>query len=299
MFISGYSPSLWAPLTYNSLNSIWLFMQTAADWICTISIWVLLRRRFEGNLQSVRQVMTASFQTAGFTSLLSLLGALTAAALPSYNGATANVNCAFSTPLTSLYALSLIVTLASRRDRPVVVVGTTLAGFQPDAFGGRLGTADAKGAAVGTEKGRSGGGGGQAGGEDGHGSEYGFESDGDEFGEAGEEDEEATAGVEVDDFDGEGGGGGEKQLGREADGGGWRLDVTDRVAVAVEQQVRVELRAEGDGEFRPSRRGSVEAAAAAVGRGESRSTTRSGSGSRSREGSRGRAGGVGPMAVAR
>jgi len=236
--------------------------------ICTISIYVLLRKRFEGNLKSVRQVMTVAFQTAGLTSFLTLLGALTAAALPSYNGATANVNCAFSTPLTSLYALSLIVTLASRRDRPVVVVGTTLAGFQPDLFADRR---DGLRTPAEEEKHRALGGGVVHNGAYNYASDY-EDGDGDEADEFGErdEDDEATAGLGADDVDEK------KEGGRGPTAEGWRLDVRDRVAVAVQERVEVELRPEGEeglGEFRPSRRGSVEAAAATL-RGESRSRSR-------------------------
>lgn len=60
---------------------------------------------------------------------------MTATAWPQSNVTTANVVMAFSLPLGSLYAIGLVVTLASRERRVVVVVGRTLAGWQDGAFG--------------------------------------------------------------------------------------------------------------------------------------------------------------------
>ena len=81
-------------------------------------------------MTSVRNVVRVSFQTALLTSVFSLAGAVGSTAWPQSHVVTVNVVMAFGLPLSSLYALSLIVTLASRQEHVVVVTGTTLAGYQ-------------------------------------------------------------------------------------------------------------------------------------------------------------------------
>ena len=114
--------------TLNLLNGVWLWLSTFVDCSLSIALYVLLRRRLEGSVQGLRSVVRVAFQTALLTSVLSLAGAVCAVAWSEEDAMTSAINISFSLPLASLYALSLIVTLASRRQRVAVVVGKTLAG---------------------------------------------------------------------------------------------------------------------------------------------------------------------------
>ena len=117
-------------VTLNLLGGTFLWLSTFIDGSLSLALFFLLRRHFEHNLRSIRSVVRVSFQTALLTSVFSLVGAVSAVAWPQTHVTTANMIIAFSLPLSSLYALSLVVTLASRKHRPVVVAGTTLTGYQ-------------------------------------------------------------------------------------------------------------------------------------------------------------------------
>ena len=113
---------------------MWLWLSTFVDCSLSIGLFVLLRRRFENNLRGIRNMIRVSFQTALLTGVFSLAGAVCAVAWPQSHVTTANMIMAFGEPLSSLYALSLIVTLASRQEHVVVVVGATLAGYHQSAL---------------------------------------------------------------------------------------------------------------------------------------------------------------------
>lgn len=118
----------------NTLTGIFMWLSSVTDWSLTVSLFLLLRRRLDGNLSSVRRMLQISVQTASWTSIATLLGAITAVAWPPSNYTTANILVSFQGPLSSLYALSIVVTLASRTERTAVVVGSTHAGIATAEF---------------------------------------------------------------------------------------------------------------------------------------------------------------------
>lgn len=148
--------------TANNLAGCFLIISAVVDVSQTVAIYLLLRKRFDGNLTSVRGVLTTAATTASYTTVLTLLGAITAVAWPQDHVLTSNVrhrpplprkhtrsteanpvprapallqiNCSFVLPLTSLYALSLVVTLSSRKPRVTLVVGSTLAAIASGEF---------------------------------------------------------------------------------------------------------------------------------------------------------------------
>lgn len=122
--------------TFNNLGSTWLWVSTFVDGSLSLALFLLLRRRFEGNLQGIRSVVRVSFQTALLTSLFSLTGAICGVVFDQKNPMGSNIILSFCIPLSSLYALSLVVTLASRQEHVAVVVGATLADYQHSGLSG-------------------------------------------------------------------------------------------------------------------------------------------------------------------
>ena len=116
--------------TFNVMGSIWLWASTVVDGSLSLALFVLLRRKYDGMLDSIRHVVRVSFQTALLTSIFSLTGAICGLAFPQTDLMHQNVILAFCIPLSSLYALSLIVTLASRQEYVAEVKGATIAGLQ-------------------------------------------------------------------------------------------------------------------------------------------------------------------------
>ena len=91
-----------------------------------MSLVVLLRKRFDirSRASPVRNLVRVSVETASYSTILSVAGAVMSVAFPQSSLRTANVPLAFTLPLPSLYALSMIVTLSSRNGRsPVTVTG--------------------------------------------------------------------------------------------------------------------------------------------------------------------------------
>ena len=88
---------------------------------------MLVRKRFDSRSDAspIRRIVAKSVETASYTVCLGLAGAIVGVAFPQNNDQTANVPLAFTLPLPSLYALSMVVTLSSRRPRePALVTGT-------------------------------------------------------------------------------------------------------------------------------------------------------------------------------
>ena len=80
----------------------------------------------------MRNLVRVSVETASYTTLLSLVGGVVSVASSQTDTQTANVPLAFTLPLPSLYALSMIVTLSSRQRRtPATVTGMV---HLPDLF---------------------------------------------------------------------------------------------------------------------------------------------------------------------
>lgn len=142
--------------TFNNLGATWLWTSTFVDGSLSLALYALLRRKYAGgSLASggLRSVVRVSFQTAALTSVFSLTGAACGVAFPSSDVRRQNVILAFCLPLGSLYALSLLVTLASRTEQVALVTGTTLAGYQRHALLDGLAGAQA-GGEVGVRGGR-------------------------------------------------------------------------------------------------------------------------------------------------
>lgn len=116
------------------LSGVWLWISAASDCSLTVSLYLLLRKRFDGNLSSIAHVLTTAAMTASYTSVLTLVGAVTAFAWPISDISKGSVVVAFEIPLSSLYALSLVVTLASRTERTALVIGSTTAGVTTADF---------------------------------------------------------------------------------------------------------------------------------------------------------------------
>lgn len=84
-FLFGYSDNL-LPLTYNVLVLIWFCLGAAIDLVLTATLIVCLRRSvlgFNPNTDgAIKRIMRVALQTASYTSLLSVTGAVMAALPP-------------------------------------------------------------------------------------------------------------------------------------------------------------------------------------------------------------------------
>lgn len=104
------------PFTYNMLVLIWSCLGAGIDLLLTITLIMSLRKSvlaFNPNTDgAIKMIMRTALQTASYTTVLSVAAAVMSA-LPS----TPLVNSlfAFEFPLASLYALSFLTTLDSRK----------------------------------------------------------------------------------------------------------------------------------------------------------------------------------------
>ncbi|KAM0749377.1 hypothetical protein T439DRAFT_48756 [Meredithblackwellia eburnea MCA 4105] len=106
------------PFTYNNVTGTWLWISAGIDVIITVSLSWTLRKHIAGFNQNtdsmLRRLIRLGMQTAAYTSVFEVCGALFAVVFPPANIATVNVLFAFAFPLSSLYTLSLLATLSSR-----------------------------------------------------------------------------------------------------------------------------------------------------------------------------------------
>lgn len=128
------------PATKSDLTPCRLWTALAVDTALATTLIILVRRRFAASpspSSPIRHLIAKSLETASYTVILGAAGALVGVAFPQSNDRTANVPLAFTLPLPSLYALSMVVTLASRgRREPVLVTGTVHVTERRGARGG-------------------------------------------------------------------------------------------------------------------------------------------------------------------
>ncbi|KAM0747363.1 hypothetical protein T439DRAFT_99674 [Meredithblackwellia eburnea MCA 4105] len=103
----------------NVVAGVWLWATAAVDTTISITLFLLTRRQVSGfNARTdhvLRRVGRLGLQTASYTSLLAIAGAVTAICFPQDAVWDINIFFAFSFPLPSLYTISLLVTLIERK----------------------------------------------------------------------------------------------------------------------------------------------------------------------------------------
>ncbi|GAA6062734.1 hypothetical protein JCM10212_005937 [Sporobolomyces blumeae] len=106
-------------LTFNQSVALWLWAAAFVDVGISLSLFVTLKQRIAGlNTKSdslVRKLIVVSLQTAAYTSVLAVAGAIVSLVYRDNNPAYALLHFAFWTPLPSCYAISLYTTLAARQ----------------------------------------------------------------------------------------------------------------------------------------------------------------------------------------
>ncbi|KAI5479417.1 hypothetical protein MNV49_003561 [Pseudohyphozyma bogoriensis] len=111
--------SVYSGLNFNSMLGIFLWLSAGTDVIITVALVFSLRRHIVGFNQNtdsaLRKIISLSMRTAFFTSLIGILGAVFSTSFPATQVSTINALFAFTYPLGSLYTLSLLSTLASRK----------------------------------------------------------------------------------------------------------------------------------------------------------------------------------------
>ncbi|KAI5479416.1 hypothetical protein MNV49_003560 [Pseudohyphozyma bogoriensis] len=119
MFYSANISTTYGAINFNLLYGIFLWLSAATDIILTGALVYSLRRHIIGfsdsTDSSLRRIINLAMRTAAFTSFISTLGAIFSTSFPSSQISTINALFAFTSPLGSLYALSLVATLASKR----------------------------------------------------------------------------------------------------------------------------------------------------------------------------------------
>ncbi|BGO89080.1 hypothetical protein NBRC10512_003825 [Rhodotorula toruloides] len=108
------------PVGYFTAEAMWLWSSAAADILVSIALAVTLHRRIAGfNQQTdslLRRLIVVALQTAAYTSIISLAGAVIATAFEkdtAYQVAT--ITQPFWLPLPPLHGISLYTTLSTRR----------------------------------------------------------------------------------------------------------------------------------------------------------------------------------------
>ncbi|KAL8279490.1 hypothetical protein RQP46_008052 [Phenoliferia psychrophenolica] len=118
MYLSG-TEDLALPLTVNILLGVNMFISAAIDTSITLSLILSLRKKIAGFNEetdgTIRRIMRLSAETGLPTTVVCVLGALLAVVFPMEDITTVNIVWAFVFPLPSLYAFSLISTLAARK----------------------------------------------------------------------------------------------------------------------------------------------------------------------------------------
>ncbi|GAA5881844.1 hypothetical protein JCM16303_006478 [Sporobolomyces ruberrimus] len=106
-------------LSFNQSVAIWLWTGAFVDLAISLCLFITLKQRIGGfNRQTdslLRKLIVVSLQTAAYTSVLAVAGAVVSLVFKDSNPAFALLHFAFWTPLPPCYAISLYTTLASRQ----------------------------------------------------------------------------------------------------------------------------------------------------------------------------------------
>ncbi|KAL8278124.1 hypothetical protein RQP46_009448 [Phenoliferia psychrophenolica] len=106
------------PITFPICSGIWLWCSAFVDITNTATLCILLRRRVKGwsseTDNMVKSIVVLAVETAMYTSLFALIGAVLSISWHPSTDLTADYPAAFWIPLPSLYAVSLFTTMTSR-----------------------------------------------------------------------------------------------------------------------------------------------------------------------------------------
>ncbi|GAA5823319.1 hypothetical protein JCM5353_008230 [Sporobolomyces roseus] len=106
-------------ITFNQSVGIWLWCAAFVDITISVSLFITLKQRIggfnEGTDSLLRKLIVISLQTAAYTSILAVAGAIVSLVFKDSNPAFALLHFAFWTPLPPCYAISLYTTLSSRK----------------------------------------------------------------------------------------------------------------------------------------------------------------------------------------
>ncbi|KAI5475608.1 hypothetical protein MNV49_001118 [Pseudohyphozyma bogoriensis] len=119
VFIASGHRTEYGGINFNSLFGAYLWIAAGIDLIVTVALVFSLRRHIVGFNQTtdhaLQRIINLAMRTAAFTAIISTLGAVFGTCFPPDRISTIDAVFAFTSPLGSLYALSLISTLASRK----------------------------------------------------------------------------------------------------------------------------------------------------------------------------------------
>ncbi|KAI5481615.1 hypothetical protein MNV49_002841 [Pseudohyphozyma bogoriensis] len=105
------------PMSFPVATGMWLWGSAFVDVLITVSLCVLLNKRIIGYNSStdgvLRKIMRLAIETASYTAIAATIGAILSYAFPA-DSLNANSSAAFWLPLSSFYALALLITLGSR-----------------------------------------------------------------------------------------------------------------------------------------------------------------------------------------
>lgn len=129
-------------LNYNKMVSVWLFLSAAVDVALSATLYLSIRKHLflsENGDTAIRRIMHTAALTASYTSVFAVLGALMSVVFPQSNLVTVDIlfvfdreqctaafackcqailtdcSCLATVPLSALYSVSLLTTLASRK----------------------------------------------------------------------------------------------------------------------------------------------------------------------------------------
>lgn len=118
-FTYGFYDKL-GSFSYNTLAGTWLWCSAGTDLAITTCLILGMRRAIlgfnENTDNAIRRMMRTSMLTASWTALFGVVGALLSVVFPPSSNTTLGDSLfSFEIPLSSLYALSLLTTLDSRK----------------------------------------------------------------------------------------------------------------------------------------------------------------------------------------
>ncbi|KAM0746853.1 hypothetical protein T439DRAFT_329539 [Meredithblackwellia eburnea MCA 4105] len=123
------------PFTYNAVSGAYLWICAFIDISISLALLLCLRRHIAGfNVNTdltLRRVINLGMETAAITAGFATIGAAMAVSFPSTNIATTNVVLCFTEALGSLYVLSLLRTLSSRKSSSTSYDATTFGRTEP------------------------------------------------------------------------------------------------------------------------------------------------------------------------
>ncbi|KAL8277234.1 hypothetical protein RQP46_010407 [Phenoliferia psychrophenolica] len=129
--------------SFNDFLASWSFVSAAVDIIITASLCLVLSGELRGfnrvTDDILKTIILLAMKTGALTSLVALSGAILGVAFPSTDMQTANIFIAFVFPLSSLYTLSYLVTLATRGAHLRTTTPFTMtSGFESNGDFGRV-----------------------------------------------------------------------------------------------------------------------------------------------------------------